>query len=105
MVAEDGSDDSGSITTSRPACAINLYSRSPRLGMKPRATLEAQVVVAAHESSYTIPATECPNLAPSVQTNGEARAPEKKSVTSKAEGVCLIISHDPLKQLMFSRSV
>jgi hypothetical protein len=105
MVAEDGSDDSGSITTSRPACATNLYSQSPRFGMNPCATLEAQVVVDAHESSYIIPASECPNLTPSGQTNGRLQALEKKRVTSKAEGVCLIVSLDPLKQLMFSRSV
>ena len=105
MVAGDGSDDSVSITTSRPACSINLYSRSLRLGMKPSATLEAQVVVDARESSYTIQESECSNLTPSHQTEGRSQVPEEKRVTSKSEGICLIISHDPLRQLMFSRSV
>ncbi len=103
VVAEDGSDDSGSITTSTSLCNQFVFAESaPRYETS---DFEARVVVDAHESSYIIPASECPNLTPSHQTDGRWQAPETKRVASKAEGVCLIISHDPLRQLMFSRSV
>jgi hypothetical protein len=103
LAAEDGCGDSVSISTSRPACSTNLYPLNLRLGSsQPRAVLEAQVAVNAYESLHIIPKTNDSNT---FQGGGYSQAPETKTVTSTAEAACLIISPDPLRQLMFGRSV
>jgi hypothetical protein len=104
VVAGDGCDDSVSITTSQPVCLNNLYSRSLRFRLKPSAT-GVHDEVNADDSSYIIPESEYPTLTPSRQADGCLQVPEAERVASKPEGVCLIISLDPLRQLMFSRSV
>jgi len=101
VAAEDGCDDSVSITTSRPACSTNLYPLNLRTGSsEPRAVFEAQVAVDAYESLHIIPETN-----DTFQSGGCWQVPQTKRVTSKAEGACLIISPDPLRQLMFGRCV
>jgi hypothetical protein len=103
LAAEDGCDDSVSITTSRPACSTNLHPLNLRLGgSQPRAVFEAQVAVDAYESLHIIPKTNDSNT---FQGGGYSQAPEAKRVTSTADAACLIISPDPLRQFMFGRCV
>lgn len=103
LAAEDGCDDSVSITTSRPACLTNLYPLNLRLGSsEPRAVSQAQVAVGASESLHIIPEDI---FSDAFQSGGCSQVPETKRVTSKADGSCLIISPDPLRQFMFGRSV
>jgi hypothetical protein len=103
MAVEDGCGDSVSISTSRSACSTNLYPLNLRLGSsQPRAVCKAPVAVNAYESLHIIPKTNDSNT---FQSGGYSQAPETKRVTSTANAACLIISPDPLRQLMFGRSV